>query len=262
MTASPTLSPMARSASSLSRFRMNAETSCGVYSRAPSLTFVGEPMRRLTSATVRSGMATSWFLAVSPTWILSCAIEPDDRRRQPLAGLVGDDVRTAASIGRICATSELVVPRSIPTTWATRAPPNGSTTGQQRPSTLPEGRLAVYGPRRAPRAAQNGPQTRYGLRDLGATSGAVAEHRPGAGPAAVARRQRHHRDPARARPAPPRSRSRAPRGSSSDEVHAGAIADERTAPSSRSIARTEHGRGARRRPRACGAGGARSAPCG
>ena len=134
MTAFDTLSPRYVSAASLSLPRIMAEISCGeklppaaaTFTRSPALsmrygtwrvssrTSSGRrPMKRLIECTVAAGFVTAWRLAVSPT-----------RRSLPLVNATTEGVvrvpswfgTTLAWPACITATTEFVVPRSIPIT--------------------------------------------------------------------------------------------------------------------------------------------------
>ena len=89
---------------------MNAEISCGVYSRSPMRTVSAVPIRRLIERTVRSGANSHWLRAGAPTSNRPSASLPttDGRIASP------SSQRTSTLPLRITATSLLVVPKSIP----------------------------------------------------------------------------------------------------------------------------------------------------
>src|SRR5690554_2934549 len=101
-----------------------AEISCGVYSLLSMVNLWSVPMYRLAEVTVRSGLATACLLANCPT------------RRSPLLENPTTDgvVRPPSALGIITgsppsttAIQEFVVPRSIPSTFATfHQPPTPS----------------------------------------------------------------------------------------------------------------------------------------
>ena len=113
MTASVTVSPRYCSASRFSFCRMRAEISCGVYF-LPSISvrFQSVPMWRLTDAMVRSTLVTAWRFAVSPTSTSPSFVNAttDGVVRKPSAFAM-----TVGSPPSRTLTTELVVPRSIPT---------------------------------------------------------------------------------------------------------------------------------------------------
>jgi len=115
MTAWVTLSPRYASASVLSFMSVRAEISCDVYA-LPSMSIVQSlPMWRLTERIVRSGFVMAWRFATSPT-----STSPDFEKattdgvvREPSAfGM------TTGSPASRTLTTELVVPRSMPTALA------------------------------------------------------------------------------------------------------------------------------------------------
>src|SRR3954463_15506481 len=116
MTASVTGSPRYVSASRFRFCRMRAEISCGVY-RLPSISLVFQsvPMCRLTLRMVRSTLVTAWFLADWPTrtspFLAKATTEGVVRDPSELAMTVGSPPSRTV-------TTELVVPRSIPTARA------------------------------------------------------------------------------------------------------------------------------------------------
>ena len=118
MTAWVTVSPRYASASRFSFCRMRAEISWAVYA-LPSMSMVQSvPMWRLTERMVRSGLVMAWRLATSPTSTSPVLEKPttDGVVRPPSA--LGMTVGSPASS---TLTTELVVPRSIPTALAMSA---------------------------------------------------------------------------------------------------------------------------------------------
>ena len=115
MTASVTSSPRYCSASRFSFCRMRAEISCGVYFLPSISVFQSVPMWRLTEAMVRSTFVTAWRLAVSPTSVSPSLVKAttDGVVRKPSAFAM-----TVGSPPSRTATTEFVVPRSIPTARA------------------------------------------------------------------------------------------------------------------------------------------------
>ena len=116
ITACVTLSPKYASASRFNFMRMRALISCGVYC-LPSISslFQFSPMWRFTLRKVRSGLVMAWRLATSPT-NTSPAFEKattDGVVREPSEFGI-----TTGSPASRTATTELVVPRSIPTAFA------------------------------------------------------------------------------------------------------------------------------------------------
>src|SRR3954468_2920911 len=95
---------------------MRAEISCGVY-RLPSMSLVFQavPMCRLTLRMVRSTFVTAWFLADWPTrtspFLAKATTEGVVREPSEFAITVGSPPSRTV-------TTELVVPRSIPTARA------------------------------------------------------------------------------------------------------------------------------------------------
>src|SRR5699024_638017 len=112
MTASVTSSPRYSSESCLSFIKMRAEISWAVYDLSSISAFQSVPMWRLTEVMVRSGLLTAWRLAISPV-----STSP------PLVNATTDGVVRAPSAFAMTvgsppsntATTELVVPKSIPT---------------------------------------------------------------------------------------------------------------------------------------------------
>ena len=115
MTASVTGSPRYASASRLSFWRMNALICCGVKSLPSTDCVQSVPMWRLTERIVRSTLVTAWFFATLPV-----------RTSPSLAKATTDGVVRAPSAFAMTvgsppsrtATTELVVPRSMPTARA------------------------------------------------------------------------------------------------------------------------------------------------
>src|SRR6059058_6144924 len=92
--------------------RMRAEISCAVYFLSSMATFQSVPMWRLTEAMVRSMLLTAWRLAISPT-----RTSPD-LENATTDGVVRPPSALAITVGSPPSrteTTELVVPRSIPT---------------------------------------------------------------------------------------------------------------------------------------------------
>ncbi len=112
MTAWLTESPRYASASRLSFMSVRAEISWAVYS-LPSISVVQlVPMWRFTDRIVRSGLVIAWRLATSPTSTsppLEKATTEGVVRDPSLLGM------TTGSPASRTATTELVVPRSMPT---------------------------------------------------------------------------------------------------------------------------------------------------
>ena len=115
MTASVTGSPRYCSASRLSFARIRAEISCGVYFLPSTSTVQVVPMWRLTLEIVRSTFVTACRLAVSPTSTSPSLVKAttDGVVRKPSAFAM-----TVGSPPSSVATTEFVVPRSIPTALA------------------------------------------------------------------------------------------------------------------------------------------------
>ena len=116
MTASLTGSPRYASASRLSFCKTRALISCGEYA-LPSMSAVFHvvPMWRLTERIVRSTLVTAWRLATSPTstspFLANATMDAVVRDPSALAITVGSPPSSTA-------TTELVVPRSMPTARA------------------------------------------------------------------------------------------------------------------------------------------------
>src|SRR5271154_6850569 len=115
MTACVTVSPRYDSASLFNLPRIRAEISWAVYGLPSMSTVQPVPMWRLTDRMVRSGLVMAWRLAPSPTSTSPDLAKPttDGVVRPPSAlGM------TTGSPPSSTATTELVVPRSIPTALA------------------------------------------------------------------------------------------------------------------------------------------------
>src|SRR6478736_7664424 len=129
MTAWVTVSPRYASASRLSFMSVRAEISWLVYA-LPSMSMVQlVPMWRFTDRMVRSGLVMAWRLATSPT------------RTSPVfenattEGVVRPPSELGATTGSPAsrtATTELVVPRSIPTALDMDVPPDQGSVGVAR----------------------------------------------------------------------------------------------------------------------------------
>src|SRR6476469_3068937 len=92
--------------------RIRAEISCAVYFLSSIATDQSVPMWRLTDAMVRSMLLTAWRLAISPT-----RTSPD-LEKATTDGVVRPPSALAITVGSPPSrteTTELVVPRSIPT---------------------------------------------------------------------------------------------------------------------------------------------------
>src|SRR5688500_17024117 len=92
--------------------RIRAEISCGVYFLSSMDLVQSVPMWRLTEAMVRSMLLTAWRLAISPT-----RTSPD-LENATRDGVVRPPSALAITVGSPPSrteTTELVVPRSIPT---------------------------------------------------------------------------------------------------------------------------------------------------
>ena len=140
MTAWVTLSPRYDSASLLSLPRMRAEISWAVYGLPSMSTVQLVPMWRFTERMVRSGLVMAWRLATSPTSTSPVLEKPTTEGvvRPPSAFGI-----TTGSPASNTLTTELVVPRSIPTALAIfRCPSDRELPGWQlhrllRPSSVP-----------------------------------------------------------------------------------------------------------------------------
>ena len=115
MTAWVTVSPRYASASLFSLPRMRAEISWAVYALPSMSTVQFVPMWRFTERMVRSGLVMAWRLATSPTSTSPVLEKPttDGVVRPPSALGI-----TTGSPASSTLTTELVVPRSIPTALA------------------------------------------------------------------------------------------------------------------------------------------------
>src|SRR6187399_350533 len=99
---------------------MRALISCGVYFLSSISTDQSVPISRLTERMVRSTLVTAWFLAGWPTSTspLRANATTDGVVREP-----SELATTTGSPPSSTATTELVVPRSIPTARAMVVPP-------------------------------------------------------------------------------------------------------------------------------------------
>src|SRR6266545_5862360 len=111
MTARCTGSPSAASARALRACRIIAEISGGEYACSPIVTRSPEPISRLIDFTVRSGCTTYWFHAGVPTSTAPSGVSPTYEGM--ICSRPAASTRTLPSAST--ATSEFVVPRSIPT---------------------------------------------------------------------------------------------------------------------------------------------------
>ena len=111
MTARLTCWPSARSARSLSALRIKAEISWGAYSSSPICTRSSEPIRRLMESTVRSGATMYWLRACWPTMMFPSSSSPTHEGKIPSSF----SLTIWGCPPAMMATSELVVPRSMPT---------------------------------------------------------------------------------------------------------------------------------------------------
>ena len=91
---------------------MNADISCGLYASGPIRTRVSEPISRLIDRTVRSGATAYWLRAWCPTTIAPDSSSPT--HEGTIASSSAPTIRGAPPT--MIATSELVVPRSMPIT--------------------------------------------------------------------------------------------------------------------------------------------------
>src|SRR5690349_20386015 len=106
--------------------RTRAEISCGVYFLLSMSMDHFVPISRLTDLMVRSGLVTAWRLATSPT-----STSPL-RANATMDGVVRDPSALAMTVGSPpsrTATTELVVPRSMPTARAMVVDPRYSDQG-------------------------------------------------------------------------------------------------------------------------------------
>src|ERR1700688_107274 len=111
MTAFSTRSPSHARAHSASSRRITAEISGGVKLLPPSITLSSLPILRLMLRTVRSGYKACWLRAGSPTSSSPEAEKPTQEGN--IRWSPGPSTRTRPSTN--AATSEFVVPKSIPT---------------------------------------------------------------------------------------------------------------------------------------------------
>ena len=89
---------------------MKAEISWGVYSASPMRTRSLDPINRLTDNTVRSGATAAWLRAWRPTMTL-----PDSSTPTQESSIASSFSATICGLpSTMIATSELVVPRSMP----------------------------------------------------------------------------------------------------------------------------------------------------
>ena len=112
---------------------MRAEISCGVYFLPSISAFQSVPMWRLTDAMVRSTLVTAWRLAVSPTSTSPSLVNAttDGVVRKPSAFAM-----TVGSPPSRTETTELVVPRSIPTARAMCVSPSAGAFSERMPRAL------------------------------------------------------------------------------------------------------------------------------
>src|SRR3954452_13226682 len=124
MTAWLTVSPRYDSASRLSFCRMRALISWGVYF-LPSMSTDHDvsPTWRLTERMVRSGLVMAWRLATSPTSTSPSLVNATTDGVVRAPSLLG---MTTGSPASRTATTELVVPRSIPTALGILGPPGAT----------------------------------------------------------------------------------------------------------------------------------------
>src|SRR6056297_1628834 len=94
---------------------MRAEISCGVYALPPMSVDQEVPMWRLTERTVRSALVTAWRLATSPT---STSSDLDQVTTEGVVRAPSALAMTVGSPPSMTDTTELVVPRSMPTALA------------------------------------------------------------------------------------------------------------------------------------------------
>src|SRR6478752_383217 len=126
MTASVTVSPRYDSASRFSFCRMKAEICWGLKSLPSRLIFQSVPMWRLTDRMVRSTLVTAWRLATSPT-----STSPFLAKATTDGVVLAPSalVMTVGSPPSRTLTTELVVPRSMPTARAISIPPTDYLSG-------------------------------------------------------------------------------------------------------------------------------------
>src|SRR6056297_2433762 len=110
---------------------MRAEISCGVYALPPMSVDQEVPMWRLTERTVRSALVTAWRLATSPT---STSSDLDQATTEGVVRAPSALAMTVGSPPSMTDTTELVVPRSMPTALAILGPPVGLRRGTARSS--------------------------------------------------------------------------------------------------------------------------------
>src|ERR1700722_6545633 len=115
MTAWLTVSPRYASASLFSLPKMRAEISWAVYALPSMSTVQPVPMWRFTERMVRSGLVIAWRLATSPTSTSPVLENPTTEGVVRLPSALGITTGSPASS---TLTTELVVPRSIPTAFA------------------------------------------------------------------------------------------------------------------------------------------------
>src|SRR6478736_8200134 len=99
---------------------MRAEISCAVYALPSMSTVQLVPMWRFTDRMVRSGLVMAWRLATSPT-----STSPD-LEKATTEGVVREPSALGMTTGSPASrtlTTELVVPRSIPTALGMGLPP-------------------------------------------------------------------------------------------------------------------------------------------
>src|SRR6202020_932012 len=111
--------------------RIRALISWGVYFLPSMSTVHDDPMWRLTDRMVRSGLVMAWRLATSPTRT------PPDLEKPTTDGVVRPPSALGITVGSPASntlTTELVVPRSIPTALAISAVPSAcrSSAGSDR----------------------------------------------------------------------------------------------------------------------------------
>src|SRR3989442_14745962 len=122
-----------------------AEISCGVYF-LPSMSIDQlVPISRLTERIVRSGLVTAWRLATSPTRTSPL------RANATIDGVVRDPSALAITVGSPPSrtlTTELVVPRSMPTARAMCCVPllEVESYGLMLPDTCPNGQTHLSVP--------------------------------------------------------------------------------------------------------------------
>ncbi len=140
ITASVTFSPRYDSASRFSFCSTKAEICCGLKSLPSRLIFQSVPMWRLTDRMVLSTLVTAWRFATSPT-----STSPFLAKATTDGVVLAPSalVMTVGSPPSRTLTTELVVPRSMPTARAISIPPADlSGTG----SRMHDGAAGVKGP--------------------------------------------------------------------------------------------------------------------